>query len=189
MKRLLLGLAMIIALAGCADKQVNTEPEVKWEPLVMIVDGHTIEFIPPPPVVKRIPKNFHLWKFDAPVVRIRLDGNRLVPPDDPAILGWWGRRVGALSGTTLLTGHTVHTGGGELDDLELTKVGQVATVSGIEYKVDSVEVISKAALARRAPRLFSLSGEHKLVVITCEGYDPATGHYADNVVVVARPTF
>ena len=186
MKRLLLGLAMIIALAGCADKQVNTVPvAVEREPLI-VVKSQDIKPLPVPP--KRVPENFHLWKFDAPVVRIRLDGNRLVPPNDPAILGWWGRRVGALSGTTLLTGHTVHTGGGELDDLELTKVGQVATVSGIEYKVDSVEVISKATLARRAPRLFSLSGEHKLVVITCEGYDPATGHYADNVVVVARPT-
>lgn len=185
MKRLLLGLVMIIALAGCNDVKINSEPEVKRESLTTS-EATTIS---PEPVAakKKTPRNFQLWKFDAPVVRIRLNGNELVPPDDPAILGWWGRKAGAPQGTILLTGHTVHTGGGELDDLELTKPGQIAKVSGREYKVDSVEVISKAALARRAPQLFNQNGEHKLVVVTCEGYDPATGHYADNVVVVARP--
>jgi hypothetical protein len=133
------------------------------------------------------PTTFHLWKFHAPVVPLELSGSELVPPPNPSVLGWWGKPVGAKAGTTLLTGHTVHTGGGELDDLELTPVGSTARVSGVDYEVASIRVISKTDLARRAPRIFAQDGAPKLVVVTCEGYDPGTGHYADNVVVVARP--
>jgi hypothetical protein len=84
-------------------------------------------------------------------------------------------------------GHTVSTGGGTLDDLEHTTVGSVAMVSGVRYRVDRVAVISKAQLARRAPQLFSQTGSPKLALVTCEGYDSATGSYSDNVVVVATP--
>jgi Sortase domain len=140
------------------------------------------------PVSKPVrPTSFRLWKFDAPVVPLHLSGSELVPPADPSVLGWWGKRAGAPTGTTLLTGHTVHTGGGELDDLELTPVGSTARVSGVVYEVESVDVISKTELARRSPELFSQDGEPKLVVVTCEGYDSTTGEYADNVVVTATP--
>jgi hypothetical protein len=140
-----------------------------------------------PKVDPRTPGNMRLWKFDAPVVPIDLEGETLVPPSDPQVLGWWGRPAGSAKGTTLLFGHTVSTGGGELDDLEHTPVGKVAKVSGVKYRVARVQVISKTRLAERAERLFDQTGEAKLVVVTCEGYDPATGTYADNVVVVARP--
>ena len=66
-------------------------------------------------------------------------------------------------------------------------MGARARVSGHEYQVRSVEVISKEALARRAPALFAQTGRPKLVLVTCEDYDRTTGHYASNVLVVLTP--
>jgi len=42
-------------------------------------------------------------------------------------------------------------------------------------------------LAKRAPSLFAQTGRPQLVLVTCENYDPATGHYASNVVVTLDP--
>lgn len=182
MKRLLVLLVALVA-TGCS---APAEHAVDQEPAPQKTSSRaTLEPIPRAAPV--VPEDLHLWKFDAPVVPLHLQGNALVPPSDPSTLGWWGRRAGAAQGTTLLTGHTVHTGGGELDDLELTPVGSVATVSGFRYRVVSVSIISKAALARRAPALFSQNGNPRLVLVTCEGYNWSTGHYADNVVVVGKP--
>ena len=103
------------------------------------------------------------------------------------MLGWWGRQAGAKHGVTLLVGHTMHTGGGDLDDLEDVRLGTVATVEGHHYRVTSNQVISKAALAQRATHLFDQAGAPRLVVVTCEGYDPATGDYDSNVVLTATP--
>ena len=189
MKRLLaLVVLLVLAATGCAADDLSSQ-HAGQEPSVAAAEvgasaptagstGH------PDPVR---PTSLELWKFDARVVPLELTGTELVPPSDPSVVGWWGKRAGAATGTTLLTGHTVHTGGGELDDLELTPVGAKARVSGIDYEVVSVKVISKAQLARRAPRLFAQEGAPKLVVVTCEGYDASTGHYTDNVVVTARP--
>src|SRR5262245_62428417 len=65
----------------------------------------------------RTPKHLQLWKFDAPVIPVDLDGGTLVPHSDPQVLGWWGQPAGSAQGTTLLVGHTVSMGGGTLDDL------------------------------------------------------------------------
>lgn len=133
------------------------------------------------------PTSFSLAGIKASVVPVALDGNALTPPGDPKVLGWWGRRAGADQGTTLLIGHTVHAGGGALDDLEDIAVGTRTIVSGVEYVVKSNRVISKVELAKRASSLFSQSGPNRLVVVTCEDYDVTTGHYASNVVLVAEP--
>jgi len=138
----------------------------------------------PPPSA---PTHLRLAEIDAPVIPLRLAGSTLTPPDDPRVLGWWGAPAGAKRGVTLLVGHTVHTGGGELDDLEDVTVGSLAHVNDHDYEVVSNEVITKEELSERAPDLFDQSGSHRLVVVTCEGYDPATGHYDSNVVLVARP--
>jgi hypothetical protein len=140
-----------------------------------------------PAVAARTPEHLQLWTFDAPVIPVDLDGETLVPPSDPKVLGWWGQPAGARQGTTLLVGHTVSAGGGTLDDLEHTPVGEIANVSGVTYRVDSVEVITKAQLANRAPNLFDQTGPAKLVIVTCEGYDSVTRTYSENVVVVAKP--
>ena len=123
---------------------------------------------------------------DAPVVALALQGDALVPPPDPKVLGWWGSKVNAERGTLLLVGHTVHDGGGFLDNLEKVPVGSSVGVSGASYEVVSNRVMSKLKLSQIAPKLFSQTGPHRLVVVTCEDYNPATGHYASNVVMVAK---
>ena len=128
---------------------------------------------------------------EAPVVPIKAAGDVLVPPGDPATLGWWaaGARPGDRRGSALLTGHTVHDGGGALDDLEQLTAGDKVTVtvaSGpIRYVVSSVRTYSKGSLADHAQRLFSQEVRGRLVLVTCEDWNGST--YLSNVVVVATP--
>ena len=187
MKRLLIGLLAVVALTACgggrdgaafvysldADRGRRSHRASRPLPL------------PCAPADPTAPTRLRLDGIDAPVVPLALSGSALVPPADPTVLGWWGRNAGAAHGVTLLVGHTVHTGGGDLDNLEDVPVGATANVSGLRYQVARVQVISKAALAEQAPRLFAQSGPHRLVIVTCEDYNPATGHYDSNVVLTA----
>jgi LPXTG-site transpeptidase (sortase) family protein len=128
---------------------------------------------------------------NAPVMPVRAPGGTLVPPSDPQRLGWWagGAEPGAARGSALVTGHTVHTGGGALDDLETLRRGDRITVrtdrGRIRYAVQRIEVLRKGAVAREAQRLFSQDVPGRLVVITCEDWDGE--RYLSNVVVVAAP--
>lgn len=128
----------------------------------------------------------------APVVDIRTEDGALTPPPDPQDVGWWsgGSRPGASKGAAVITGHTVHTGGGAFDDLETLGRGDRVVVGSadeeVSYRVQSVEVLSRAQLARRSASLFSRSGPGRLVLVTCEDWD-GTG-YRSNVVVTARPS-
>jgi LPXTG-site transpeptidase (sortase) family protein len=130
-------------------------------------------------------------RMDAPVVPISTIGNALTPPSDPQLLGWWaaGARPGARTGSALVTGHTVHTGGGAMDNLERMRPGDRVTVyTGrgiIPYDVRSVEIFNKGSVAQHAQRLFSQEVSGRLVLVTCEDWDGT--RYLSNVVVVARP--
>jgi LPXTG-site transpeptidase (sortase) family protein len=130
-------------------------------------------------------------RMDAPVVPISTVGNELTPPSDPQQLGWWsaGARTGARQGSALVTGHTVHTGGGAMDDLERLHTGDRVTVFTsrgiIPYAVRSVEVFGKGSIARHAQRLFSQEVPGRLVLVTCEDWDGT--RYLSNVVVMAKP--
>lgn len=128
---------------------------------------------------------------DAPVVPIGATGGVLTPPSDPQTLGWWddGAVPGARQGGALITGHTVHTGGGAFDDLETLRPGdrvRVRTAKGtIRYAVSGVTIYRKATLARDAARVFRQSGPGRLVLVTCEDWNGAT--YLSNAVVFADP--
>lgn len=128
---------------------------------------------------------------DAPVVPISAPGGVLLPPSDPRTLGWWrdGARPGAATGSALITGHTVHTGGGAFDDLETLAPGdevRVETRRGeVRYVVSAARVYRKSTLARDAQRLFSQTVPGRLVLITCEDWNGST--YLSNAVVVALP--
>jgi LPXTG-site transpeptidase (sortase) family protein len=130
-------------------------------------------------------------RMDAPVVRISTVGDALIPPSDPQQLGWWsaGAPPGARRGSALVTGHTVHTGGGAMDDLERMHRGDRVTVyTGrgiIAYDVRSVDVFGKGSIARHAQQLFSQEVRGRLVLVTCEDWDGT--RYLSNVVVVATP--
>lgn len=115
----------------------------------------------------------------------------LLPPADPQQLGWWreGAEVGAAEGTAVVTGHTVHTGGGALDHLDQLRPGdrvRVRTARGwILYVVRWAEVIDTEALARRAGGLFRRGGFGRLLLITCDDWNGS--FYESNAVVAAVP--
>jgi LPXTG-site transpeptidase (sortase) family protein len=127
----------------------------------------------------------------APVVPVKAPGRTLVPPSDPRQLGWWadGAEPGDLAGSALITGHTVHTGGGALDDLEDLEAGDTVVVrterGTIRYAVQRVQIFSKGSLAGDATRVFSQDVPGRLVLITCEDWDGE--RYLSNVVVTATP--
>ena len=129
-------------------------------------------------------------QVDAPVVPISAPGGVLLPPDDPQTLGWWsaGAQPGAATGGALITGHTVHTGGGAFDDLETLDPGDVVRVRTRRgcwsTPSPTSTVYRKSTLARDAERIFSQTVPGRLVLITCEDWN-GTG-YDSNAVVVAE---
>jgi LPXTG-site transpeptidase (sortase) family protein len=128
---------------------------------------------------------------DAPVVPVHAPGRTLVPPSDPTTLGWWvdGAEPGARRGSALVAGHTVHTGGGALDDLEKLRRGDPVVVrtdrGTIHYVVRQVRVYAKGRIAADARRLFSQRVAGRLVLLTCEDWNGE--RYLSNVVVTATP--
>lgn len=144
---------------------------------------------PAQPVRLRIPS----LDVVAPVVPIgMLPGRVLQPPADPLEVGWWdvSARAGARRGQTVITGHTVHTGGGALDRVpSLEKGARVLVVSRkgtVRYRVTAVRVLSRAALAEQAQALFGQDrGRGRLVLVTCTDWNGST--FDSNVVVLARP--
>lgn len=127
----------------------------------------------------------------ARVLGIRARGGALIPPSNPRTVGWWsdGARPGAAKGSAIITGHTVHNGGGAFDDLEQLQAGDAVTVSTgkgtIRYSVVGVAVYRKGALAKQAARLFDQGVAGRLVLVTCEDWDGSK--YLSNAVVIAKP--
>lgn len=130
--------------------------------------------------------------IDAPIIPIGAPGGVLTPPADPQTLGWWadGATPGARLGSALVTGHTVHDGGGAMDDLEELAEGDrvwTDTDQGrIGYAVRTVAVLGKGELAQRAETIFDQGVAGRLVLITCEDWNGV--EYLSNVVVTATPT-
>src|SRR5690242_16431363 len=130
-------------------------------------------------------------KLRAPILPIEIapDGV-LTPPSDVHDVGWWKRsaKPGATSGQTLITGHTVHTGGGvmnRLGDLRPGDLVQIQTPRGIvDYATTKVFVYTKAELAAHKQDLFGQNRQqYRLVLVTCTGW---TGQdYTSNIVVFA----
>lgn len=128
---------------------------------------------------------------DAAVASITARGSVLTPPADPKEVGWWsdGAEPGAGRGRVLITGHTVHTGGGALDNLNELRHGDLVGVAvgrrWLRYRVERRLVLSGAQVAARSAHLFRQHGPERLVLVTCEGWNGAT--YAGSTVVVAEP--
>jgi len=129
--------------------------------------------------------------IDAPVLPIAPVGGVLTPPDNPSELGWYryGARPGAVQGSAVITGHTVHTGGGVLDDLQDLRAGdtvRVITAKGaIGYRVSDVSILSKTQFARAAQKIFSSTVPGRLVLITCTDWDGQD--YLSNTLAYADP--
>lgn len=127
----------------------------------------------------------------APVVGINAAHGALTPPSDPSMVGWWsgGAQPGAARGSAVITGHTVHDGGGAFDNLDKLVPGSVVVVStvrgSLRYRVATVTTYRKATLAKRAAQLFDQSVRGRLVLVTCEDWNGKV--YLSNVVVLALP--
>lgn len=127
----------------------------------------------------------------APIVDIEMDMDAVLsPPPDPDIVGWWQRsaRPGARSGQTVITGHTVHSGDGVMDDLGKLVPGDVVRVRNknkvTEYRVTDNQTLSAEEVAENAEMLFGQDREEgRLVLVTCTDY--VDGNYLSNIIVVA----
>ncbi|WP_435745027.1 class F sortase [Nocardioides sp. SYSU DS0663] len=196
---LVLAAAAVLVVAGLVwwavddpEPSTGADPGAAASPTPSPSLETTEEAVPAPrrpgsPVRLTIPE----LDVDAPVMPIKAPNRTLIPPSDPQQLGWWadGAKPGAREGSALVTGHTVHNGGGALDDLEDVEPGDevvVRTDQGtLDYVVKRVKVYDKGQLAEDAERLFSQDVPGRLVVITCEDWDGV--RYLSNVVVTAVP--
>ena len=132
-------------------------------------------------------------KIKAPILPIEVNDQQILdPPRNPRDVGWWQRsaRPGAEKGQTVLTGHTVHTGGGVMDKLgklHKGKLVKVVTPKGtMQYRTTRVVTWSKDELAERAVAIFAQKRPNpRLVLITCSGWTGS--YYTSNIVVFARP--
>lgn len=176
----LLALAIVLAVVGVVRE--DEPPTVHAQPAPVSVD-------PAAPVRLVIPA----IDLRARVVPVEVDPDGvLFPPADVDRVGWWRRSAepGSDTGQTLLTGHTVTSGDGVMDDLGRLRAGdpvRVKTSEGtIRYETTRTAVYSRAELAQNAERLFGQHREaNRLVLITCTDWDGEV--YGSNVVVFATP--
>jgi hypothetical protein len=134
--------------------------------------------------------------IDAPVLAAGINVAKGELDASPNIrrTSWWsdGAAPGAKSGTVLIAGHvdSATLGPGAFYRLREARVGDRVTVtsrSGARrtYRVVSVRTMPKAQLPAD---VYSTRGRHRLALVTCGGpFLPASGHYRDNVVVIAVP--
>ena len=90
----------------------------------------------------------------------------------------------------MITGHTVHYGGGQMDHLGSIPQGaliQVVTSGGtVWYRETNVVVYTKAQIVEDASQLFNQQLAHnRLELITCTGWTGS--YYTSNVFVFAQP--
>ncbi len=131
--------------------------------------------------------------LDAPVRSLSLSSAGVLdPPADTDEVGRWddSARAGAKRGQTVITGHTVHDGGGVMDELGTLGKGDTVVVRDrgklVEYRTTRVLTLSKAELADRAQALFGQGRRGgRLVLVTCTDWNG--GDYDSNIVVLARP--
>lgn len=116
----------------------------------------------------------------------------LDPPRDASTVGWWrdSAAPGAETGQTVITGHTVHTGGGSLNRIGTLEPGDdvdVISNSGrMRYSVDRVRYYSREEITEHAVELFGQeTGNGNLVLITCADWNGE--YYERNVIVFGTP--
>lgn len=134
---------------------------------------------------------------DMPVdpVGVAADGQMEIPP--LAERGGW-YRFGAdpsdAAGTTVIAGHVdsvASAGTGPFVRLPDVRPGDAVELTLADgstrgYAVQSVTRIPKSEA--RWPDVFTREGDARLALITCGGaFDRGTGHYEDNVLVIATP--
>ena len=100
-------------------------------------------------------------KIKAPLEPIELASDGvLTPPADTEVVGWWddSAEPGSGKGQTVVTGHTVSTGGGVMNDLPKIDVGALVQIRDegklVDYRTTGVFKLSKEQVADSARTLF-----------------------------------
>jgi LPXTG-site transpeptidase (sortase) family protein len=116
----------------------------------------------------------------------------LTPPADTEVVGWWDESAepGAGNGQTVVTGHTVSTGGGVMNDLPKVDVGALVRIRDegklVDYRTTGVFKLTKEEVADNAQSLFGQGSQGgRLVLVSCTDYH--NGEYDSNVIVWAEP--
>jgi LPXTG-site transpeptidase (sortase) family protein len=115
------------------------------------------------------------------------DDRVLTPPRDPGVVGWWsqGAAPGAATGSAILVGHAVRSGGGVFNDIGELTSGDTVEVGSLTYQVNSTETLSKDEVAERAEELFDQSVSGRLVIVTCADWDGEV--WQSNIITIAEP--
>ncbi|RSM77388.1 sortase [Amycolatopsis sp. WAC 01375] len=129
----------------------------------------------------------------AKLIRKELTADGTLPiPEGLDEATWWGAKLGADQGASLLSGHVNWKGKkGPFDELWRLKAGQQVDVVDTDggkwvYKIDEIVTVHKTKLAEQAEKLFGPDGPHRLVLVTCGGeYVGGTDGYEDNRIVTA----
>lgn len=119
----------------------------------------------------------------------------LIVPDDVDVAGWWdgGARVNDPFGTMVIAAHVDSEIQGLGPFSALLSAAEGDAVEALAQEVDQTYVVSSVT---RIPRdslperddLFTSSGPHQLVLLTCAGdFIPQQGGYQELAVVVAEP--
>ena len=124
---------------------------------------------------------------------LRDNGSLEVPPDGPgAPAGWYsGSPSPGETGPAVLLGHVNATDGGPgvFADLRRLQSGAEIRVHRADGSTAVFTVTRAAAYRKDNFPTFEVYGNTKgpeLRLITCDGYDPATGLFNDNYVVYAK---
>ena len=132
--------------------------------------------------------------LDAAVVPVQVSDDAVLdPPGDYREVGWWtgSAKPGAGSGQTVMTGHTVHTGGGSMDHIGRLRPGRRSTSSpGAARCATRSATCACSAPRPRSPaprvRLFGQRhGGGRLVLVSCTDWNGSS--YDSNVVVLGDP--
>lgn len=134
--------------------------------------------------------------ISVPIVPVGVDDTGFMEiPDDPAVGGWYryGPEPQTGAGNTVIAAHIDSPDYpigpfAALRDAPAGAEVRVRSTAGIEtrWSVQTVTYYAKTTLDTDA--LFARSGPPTLVLVTCGGeFDASTGHYRDNVVLVATP--
>ena len=190
---LVIGGAVVVIGSGILDGDDGAAPSAdRSTAAVRIVDSRS----PRKPLRRAAPPTgltVPAIGIKAPVDRVEVTPEGVLdPPGDVSRVGWWQRSapIGADSGQTVMTGHSVHDGGGVMDDLEQLERGDLVRAFHDgrlqRYRVRGVQVWSKGELAERAEQIFAQDRQKgRLVLISCEDWNGST--WESNVVVFAKP--
>jgi hypothetical protein len=162
------------------------------KPILVPPPRHSAPAVLPASLGEGVPIEIVIADMDirAPVVAVGTERNGAL--ELPAIdeVGWWigGATPTDTVGSIVLAGHVDdHTGPGALFALDRVGTGAVIELktrtATTTYAVASVQQYRKQKLPAE---VFRADGPHQLVLITCGGpFDYSTGHYRDNLVVIA----